>query len=77
LEKTTFLYQNAFEQNVFARSIFEQKLVKLTRIPDPRVEDAVGLLRPQLLLVVDAAGQHLLAGVDLMKPFRPKFTNKN
>ena len=32
----------------------------LVRIPQPRVQDAAGVRRPERLLVVDAPGEHLL-----------------
>ncbi len=33
----------------------------LPRVPDPSVEDPVGLLRPEVGLVIEAACEHLLA----------------
>jgi len=33
---------------------------KLTWVTDPGVEDSVGLLGPEVLLVVDSSRQHLL-----------------
>jgi hypothetical protein len=51
----------------FLQAIYDQgKLTKseksyLARVPDPGVEDPVGLLRPEVGLVIEAACEHLLA----------------
>ena len=46
---------------------------KLTWFTDPRVEDSEALFHPQIALVVEPAGQHLLAeGEDVRRPVQLK-----
>lgn len=54
-ERTTLVYFSFFAPYASCR------LKRLTRVPAPGVEDPVALLWPEVIDVVVAAGQHLLA----------------